>query len=154
MSIDRLGGIKPGRLGIFAGSLSAQPASVQRDVAKEMENLGYGTLWYGAGVAREAFAQAGIFLGATSTLVIASGIANIWARDPMAMVAGVPYPKHGRADSSWVSGLAMPRWSLREDTTMPGPSARCASIWTAFRRRSDRGDSRADSAELEASEPL
>ena len=88
MSLARLSGVKPGRIGIFAGGLSAQPAAVQRQVAIEMEHLGYGTLWYGESLAREAFAQAAIFLSATSRLVIASGIANIWARDPMAMAAG------------------------------------------------------------------
>jgi probable F420-dependent oxidoreductase len=86
--IDSLGGIAPGRLGIFSGSLQSQPAAVQRQIAAEIEGLGYGTLWYGEGVIREAFAQGAIFLGATSTLVVASGIANIWARDPMAMAAG------------------------------------------------------------------
>jgi probable F420-dependent oxidoreductase len=61
---------------------------VQREVAIEAEKLGYGTLWYGEAAARETFVQASIFLSATSHLVIASGIANIWARDPMAMAAG------------------------------------------------------------------
>jgi probable F420-dependent oxidoreductase len=88
MGLTRLGGITPGRLGIFAGSLSGQPATVQREVAVEMERLGYGTLWYGESVGREAFVQASIYLSATSGLVVASGIANIWARDPMAMAAG------------------------------------------------------------------
>jgi probable F420-dependent oxidoreductase len=88
MSLTRLGNIKPGRLGIFSGSLGSQPATVQREVAAEMENLGYGTLWFGESLAREVFAQAAIFLTATSSLVVASGIANIWARDPMAMAAG------------------------------------------------------------------
>ena len=88
MSLARLGNIKPGRLGIFSGSLAAQPATVQRQVAVQIEKLGYGTLWYGEAVARETFVQASIFLSATSSLVIASGIANIWARDPMAMAAG------------------------------------------------------------------
>ena len=98
MSLTRLGGITPGRLGIFAGSLSGQPAAVQREVAVEMEKRGYGTLWYGESVGREAFVQASIYLSATSRLVIASGIANIWARDPMAMAAG------GRAISeAWPS---------------------------------------------------
>jgi probable F420-dependent oxidoreductase len=83
-----LGGVVPGRLGIFSGSLGSQPAAVQRKVAVEIERLGYGTLWYGEGVAREAFAQGAIFLSATSSLVVASGIANIWARDPMAMASG------------------------------------------------------------------
>lgn len=88
MSLARLGNIKPGRLGLFSGSLAAQPATVQREVAVEIETLGYGTLWYGEAVARETFVQASIFLCATSSLVIASGIANIWARDPMAMAGG------------------------------------------------------------------
>lgn len=88
MSLTRLGQIEPGRLGIFSGALAAQPATVQREVAAEVEKLGYGTLWYGEAMAREAFAQASIFLSSTSRLVVASGIANIWARDPMAMAAG------------------------------------------------------------------
>jgi probable F420-dependent oxidoreductase len=88
MSTTRLGTIEPGRLGIFAGSLTLQPANMQREVAGEIEKLGYGTLWFGEAMAREAFVQASIFLSATSSLVIASGIANIWGRDPMAMAAG------------------------------------------------------------------
>jgi probable F420-dependent oxidoreductase len=88
VSLGRLGNIKPGRLGLFSGSLSAQPATVQREVAIEIERLGFGTLWYGEAAGRETFVQASIFMSATSSLVVASGIANIWARDPMAMAAG------------------------------------------------------------------
>jgi probable F420-dependent oxidoreductase len=88
MGSARLANIKPGKLGIFAGSLTSQNATVQREVSAEMERLGYGTLWYGEAAGREAFVQGAIFLSATSRLVVASGIANIWARDPMAMAAG------------------------------------------------------------------
>ena len=88
MSLTRLDGIDPGRIGVFAGPLNAQPASVQREFVREMEQLGYGTLWYGESLAREAFAQGGIYLAATRRLVIASGIANIWARDAAAMANG------------------------------------------------------------------
>lgn len=88
MSVALLGNVKPGRIGIFSGSLASQPATVQREVAREIEKLGFGTLWYGEAVAREVFAQGAIFLAATTSLVVASGIANIWARDPMAMAAG------------------------------------------------------------------
>lgn len=88
MGLSRLGGTASGRVGVFAGSLGVQPAAVQREVAAEMERLGYGTLWYGEAMAREAFVQGAIFLAATSRLVVASGIANIWARDPTAMAAG------------------------------------------------------------------
>ena len=88
MSLTRLHGIDPGRIGVFAGPLNGQPAVVQREFAREMERLGYGTLWYGEALAREAFAQGAIYLAATERLVVASGIANIWARDAAAMANG------------------------------------------------------------------
>jgi probable F420-dependent oxidoreductase len=88
MSLTRLQGIDPGRIGVFAGPLNGQPASAQREFVREMERLGYGTLWYGESVAREAFGQGAIYLAATERLVIASGIANIWARDAAAMANG------------------------------------------------------------------
>ncbi len=88
MSLARLDGIDPGRIGVFAGPLNGQPASVQREFVREMERLGYGSLWYGESLAREAFGQGAIYLAATERLVIASGIANIWARDAAAMANG------------------------------------------------------------------
>jgi probable F420-dependent oxidoreductase len=88
MSLARLQGIDPGRIGVFAGPLNAQPAAVQRQFVSEMERLGYGTLWYGEALGREAFAQGAVYLAAAEQLVVASGIANIWARDPAAMANG------------------------------------------------------------------
>ena len=88
MSLKRLQGIEPGRIGLFAGPLNSQPAAIQREFAREMERLGYGTLWYGEALAREAFAQGAIYLAATERLVVASGIANIWVRDGAAMANG------------------------------------------------------------------
>jgi probable F420-dependent oxidoreductase len=88
MSLARLQGIDPGRIGVFAGPLNAQPTAVQREFVREMEHLGYGTLWYGEALAQEAFARGAIYLAATERLVVASGIANIWARDAAAMANG------------------------------------------------------------------
>ena len=88
MSLTRLYGIDPGRIGVFAGPLNGQPTAIQREFVREMERLGYGTLWYGEGFAQEAFARGAIYLAATDRLVIASGIANIWARDAAAMANG------------------------------------------------------------------
>lgn len=88
MSLSRLHGIDPGRIGLFAGPLNAQPAAIQRVFVREMERLGYGTLWYGESLAQEAFSRGSIYLAATERLVVASGIASIWARDPAAMANG------------------------------------------------------------------
>lgn len=88
MSLSRLQGIDPGRIGVFAGPLNGQPSAVQREFVREMERLGYGTLWYGESLAQEAFARGAIYLAATERLVVASGIANIWVRDAAAMANG------------------------------------------------------------------
>ncbi|MHB8631820.1 MAG: TIGR03620 family F420-dependent LLM class oxidoreductase, partial [Candidatus Limnocylindria bacterium] len=57
--------------------------------ATEVESLGFRTLWIQESLgSKEVFAHAGILLAATKTLIIASGIANIWARDPVAMANG------------------------------------------------------------------
>ena len=88
MSLTRLDGAAPGRIGLFAGPLNGLPATAQREFVREMERLGYGTLWYGESLAREAFAQGAIYLAATERLVVASGIANIWVRDAAAMANG------------------------------------------------------------------
>lgn len=88
MSLARLQGIDPGRIGLFAGPLNGQPSIAQREFVREMERLGYGTLWYGEALAQEAFGRGALYLSATERLVVASGIANIWARDPAAMANG------------------------------------------------------------------
>ena len=78
-----------GRIGVWLGSLGWVPAAVERDVAGEVEGLGYGALWYSeAHNSKESLTHGALLLAATRRIVIASGIANIWVRDPMAMVAG------------------------------------------------------------------
>jgi alkanesulfonate monooxygenase SsuD/methylene tetrahydromethanopterin reductase-like flavin-dependent oxidoreductase (luciferase family) len=77
-----------GPLGIFSGELASFPIAVQRRVAAELEELGYGAIWYGEAFARETFVQGSIFLSATERMIVASGIANIYARDATAMAFG------------------------------------------------------------------
>jgi probable F420-dependent oxidoreductase len=53
-----------------------------------LEQLGFGAIWFGEATGREALTQAGILSAGTKQIVIATGIANIYARDPVAMAAG------------------------------------------------------------------
>jgi len=109
MSLSRLHGIDPGRIGLFAGPLNAQPAGIQRDFVREMERLGYGTLWYGESLAQEAFGRGSIYLAATERLVVASGIASIWpATRQRWQTAGARWPTPGPGASSWGSASATP----------------------------------------------
>lgn len=76
-----------GRVGIWTFGLELQPATRVQEAAAEVEALGYGALWIPEAMGREVFTHAGLLLAATHRLVVASGIANIWVRDAMAMAA-------------------------------------------------------------------
>ncbi|MER7048454.1 TIGR03620 family F420-dependent LLM class oxidoreductase [Streptomyces jumonjinensis] len=73
-----------GRVGLFCGTLDQLSVGHLRDTVAEIDELGYGTLWWSEAVGRETFTQALLVLGATSRLVAATGIANVWARDATA----------------------------------------------------------------------
>ena len=75
-----------GRIGIWA-FLDMLPARDAQAAAKEIEDLGFGALWIPEALGREAFTSSAILLAGTKRLVVATGIANVWARDAMAMAA-------------------------------------------------------------------
>jgi probable F420-dependent oxidoreductase len=75
--------------GIWSFALQTHPARVEREAIASYEALGYGAAWFPESLAsKEALAHAAILLGGGSRIVIATGIANIHARDPMAMMNG------------------------------------------------------------------
>jgi alkanesulfonate monooxygenase SsuD/methylene tetrahydromethanopterin reductase-like flavin-dependent oxidoreductase (luciferase family) len=61
-----------GRIGIWTYHLNYQPAPNVREVAAELEELGYGALWIGESIYREPLTHAGFLLSATSRMVIAT----------------------------------------------------------------------------------
>jgi len=73
-----------GRVGVWAG-LEAMNAGAAADFATRVEAMGYRTLWIPEGMGRDPFVLAGYVLGRTTKLVMATGIANIYARDAVAM---------------------------------------------------------------------
>jgi probable F420-dependent oxidoreductase len=77
-----------GRVGVWSGQLDFSAADDVREAAREVEGLGYGALWTGEAIGREVLTAAQLVLAATSSLIVATGIANIWARDALAMAAG------------------------------------------------------------------
>jgi probable F420-dependent oxidoreductase len=80
--------IQLGSIGIWTRQFEDQPSAKAKEAAAELEQLGYGALWFGEAVGREALTNAGLLLSATRRMVIATGIANIYARDPLATAAG------------------------------------------------------------------
>jgi probable F420-dependent oxidoreductase len=78
-----------GRIGAWLGPLSSRSAAETREFAPELEQLGYRAIWFAEGVGtKECFTQAATLLAWTERAVVATGIANIYARDPMAMANG------------------------------------------------------------------
>lgn len=69
------------RIGIWTGALETVPASRAQELAVELEELGYGALWIPEVAGRDPFVHLALLLSATRTLIGATGIANIWARD-------------------------------------------------------------------------
>jgi probable F420-dependent oxidoreductase len=80
--------IQLGPIGIWTRQLEEQPAAKAQETARELEELGYGALWFGEALGREVLTNAGLLLAATKRMVIATGIANIYARDALAMASG------------------------------------------------------------------
>jgi probable F420-dependent oxidoreductase len=76
-----------GRVGIWTFALDLQAAARAQEAAAEIEALGYGALWVPEAMGREAFTNAALLLAGTKRIAVATGIANIWARDAMAMAA-------------------------------------------------------------------
>lgn len=76
-----------GRVGIWYGAIDALPSSQAREAARLIEELGFGSLWVAEAVGRDPFVSSTVLLSATQRLVLATGIANIYARDPMTMAA-------------------------------------------------------------------
>ena len=79
--------IQLGALGVWTFQLDILPAARMQETAAELEEMGYGAVWYGEAVGREALTKAALLLAGTKHVVIATGIANIYARDPVTMAS-------------------------------------------------------------------
>src|SRR2546425_7057205 len=73
-----------GKVGIWF-FLDAMTAPESAQFAQTVEKAGYKALWIPEAVGREPFAHATYLLDHTERLAIATGIANIWARDAITM---------------------------------------------------------------------
>ena len=80
--------IQLGAFGVWTFQLDVLPAARMQETAAELEEMGYGALWYGEAIGREALTKAGLLLAGTKRIIIATGIANIYGRDPVTMAAG------------------------------------------------------------------
>lgn len=72
-----------GRVGLWAYQLDLVPASRAQEIAAEIEEIGFGALWIPEMVGREPFVSSSLLLSGTTRLLVATGIASIYARDAL-----------------------------------------------------------------------
>ncbi len=76
-----------GRVGLWTFLFDEHPTSRVRDLVQEIEDLGWPTLWRPESTGRDVLVASSIMLDATSRLIVASGIAQIYARHPVTTAA-------------------------------------------------------------------
>ena len=78
-----------GPVGVWTFALDRYPIEGARRAAADIEASGYPALWIPEGLgSKEVLSHAALLLEATERLVVGTGIASIWARDPVAMANG------------------------------------------------------------------
>ncbi len=102
-----------GRIGIWQGVLDGHPAAAVRDVVAELDEMGWPCLWIPETVSRDPFVSASVMLDATSSMKVATGIASIWARDPMT-TANANITLNEAHDGRFLLGLGVSHHTLTE----------------------------------------
>jgi probable F420-dependent oxidoreductase len=97
--------MKLGKLGVWT-ILEEMSARETAEFARRLEQWGYAALWMGEGLARDVLAHSAFLLAQTSAIHIASGIANIYARDAKAMVGG-QYGLNEQSGGRFLLGLGV-----------------------------------------------
>src|ERR1700675_1422732 len=80
-----------GKLGVWA-AMDVLSAAEGAAFAQRLERWGYAALWLPESRGRNVLVHSSWLLANTTKLIVAPGIANIYARDPMAMVNGQRAP--------------------------------------------------------------
>jgi probable F420-dependent oxidoreductase len=78
-----------GPVGVWSFALQTHPAAIEQAAATAYEDLGYRAAWFPESIgSKEAFSHAALLLAGSPRIAVATGIANLYARDAAAMVAG------------------------------------------------------------------
>jgi len=75
-----------GQVGVWNFALQRLTAAAEQEAARDFESMGFAATWMPESIgSKEIFVHAALLLAGTERLIVAPGIANIYARDPMAM---------------------------------------------------------------------
>jgi probable F420-dependent oxidoreductase len=100
-------------VGIWTGALDALAPAQAREQVAELDEQCWESLWYGEAYGREAFTNAAMLLGAGERIKIATGIANIYGRDAVAM-KGAAFTVAAQFPGRFVCGMGVSHQPLVE----------------------------------------
>jgi probable F420-dependent oxidoreductase len=123
-------------IGVWSVQLLFGDQAAVPEIAAELEELGYGGIWYPGGAGGPVFEIAANLLGATRRVPVGVGILNLWAHDP----AEVAYGCARLADAHpgrYLLGIGA---SHKGMVDVEGRPARFAKPWTAMNRFLDALD--------------
>jgi probable F420-dependent oxidoreductase len=118
-----------GSVGVWSGELRFGDPGAAADMAAELEQLGYGALWYPAGN-EGAFASAEALLSATQHVVVATGIISVWTHDAESTAAAHAELTAGHP-GRFLLGLGISHGPL-VDRDEPGKYRRPVATLTAY----------------------
>ena len=102
-----------GTIGIWTPTADSTPAQETGSIAQRAQNAGFSALWVPEAWGREVFVNASLMLAGTDEIIIATGIANIWGRDPVA-AAAASKTLNAAYDDRFVLGLGVSHKPLVE----------------------------------------
>jgi probable F420-dependent oxidoreductase len=103
-----------GRIGVWSGQVRGVDLAEVGELAAELETLGYKALWIPGGAGGDVLERCGSALAATRTLVVATGILNVWRHEP-GEVAEVTARLRGEYDNRFLLGLGISHQRLIGD---------------------------------------
>jgi len=102
-----------GKIGAFC-FMDGMPAPESASFCRRVERMGYKVIWSPEAWGREPFAHGGYLLANTDRLIYATGIANVWVRDPMTMAVAAKTLAE-LAPGRFILGIGVSHRSLVED---------------------------------------
>ena len=97
--------MKLGKLGAWC-LLDKLSSAETAALARRLEDWGYSALWQAEGFGRDVMVESAWITSHTSRLIAASGIANIYARDPVC-TKGAQYALEEQAPGRFLLGLGV-----------------------------------------------
>ncbi len=72
-----------GPMGLWTTHIHYQPAAQARENVGRLEELGFGAIWIGEARGKPALVHSALLLEGGRRIVVATGIASVWAQDPI-----------------------------------------------------------------------